>query len=90
MEGWSWKFEVDMLDDFTGPFHSSCRFKAYHTHRLLQHLRSLSDELDERMLTFIPSEPMDNQLLHMLETFNRASLLPEIETDLPSRPIDFH
>jgi hypothetical protein len=59
-------------------------------HHLLQSLRPLSDELDERVLIFVPLEAMNNQLFQVLETFNRERLLPELETDLSSRLFDFH
>jgi hypothetical protein len=57
---------------------------------VLQHPCSLSDELDERMLIFASLKLMNHQLLDVLHTFNRASLLPEVEFDLSCRCIDFH
>jgi hypothetical protein len=60
-------------------------FTGHHNHHLLQHPRSLRDELEESNLTFQPLELIEKHLLHRLHnTFNGTSLLQELEIDLAS------
>lgn len=93
-----WTLDDDQRIFFTGPLSSSKRLqlgihiigrretcRGHHNNHQLKDLRCLSNELEERYLAFPSPKLVENKLLHMLlNTFDAASLLPELEIDLAS------